>query len=325
MINKEILIGSIFCGAGGMDTGLSKLNFKTVWAMDIMKEACESFKANYPETQVINIDVHTIKDFSVFGKINGLVFGPPCQGFSVANKNRHDRFEADKRNFAYLATLKALKDTKAEFFIFENVKGLLDLKYDNGVTAFSKIVKDYQSCGYNLYHKVIDCAAVGVPQLNRYRLIIVGIRKDIDFKYVFEKEEYGPKEKHPYVTLRDTIWHLKDIDQTDYTHFGGFSSQFLGRNRQKEWDETSFTIEASARHAKIHPDGGRMWRRGKDDWVIPSTCRRFSTIESALIQTFPEEYTFCGSLESIYMQIGNAVPPLLAMHIGRGLLPMYEN
>lgn len=111
----KVKIGSMFCGTGGMDTGLHNIGFETIWAIDIMKDACKTFKLNYPNTNVINRDVHEIEDFNALGKVNGLVFGPPCQGFSVANKNRHQNFEVDKRNYAYLATLKALKDTHADF------------------------------------------------------------------------------------------------------------------------------------------------------------------------------------------------------------------
>lgn len=319
---SNIKIGSLCCGMGGFDTGLSNIGFKTIWAMDIMKEACLTFKANYKETKVYNVDIKDIKDFNKYGKINGLIFGVPCQGFSIANTKRSS---SDQRNILYQTTLKAIKETNCEFFIFENVKGLLSLKYDENTMFIDKILYDYQNCGrgYNLTWKLIDCANIGVPQVNRHRIIIVGIRKDIKFKYKFLEEEYGDK-KMPYVTLKDTIYHLRNADQTGMYDTSGYSPMYLGRNRQKTWDEPSFTIEASGRQAKLHPDGGRMLKIAENTWHIPETCRKLSALECKLIQTFPEDYIVIGSLNKQYVQIGNAVPPKLAEYVGKPLLDMYK-
>lgn len=321
---KEVKIGSMFCGMGGFDEGLKRLGFKTVWAIDIMPEAVESFKANHPETEVYCMNVHKVSNFNKLGKekIDGLVFGPPCQGFSRANVKRSMK---DPRNYAYLATLKALRQTNAEFFIFENVVGLLDMTFDDGSSVFEKIKKDYETCGegYIVTHQVIDCATVGVPQANRLRLIMVGIRKDLNWRYKFNPTTHG-KGKLPFVTQKDVIWHLKDVDQTGLYYDGPYDWKFLSRRRQKPWDQPAYTVEASARYAKIHPGFGKMKWIKKNKWYIPPECRRLSVLESKLLQTFPEDYIVCGSLEKQYVQIGNAVPPKLAEYIGKPLVNYYN-
>lgn len=320
---KDIKIGSMFCGMGGFDTGLKEVGFKTIWAIDVFKEATESFKANYPDTVVLNTDVFSIQDYKELGDINGLVFGPPCQGFSRANAKRS---MSDSRNFAYLATLKALEQTNVEFFIFENVRGLLDMKFNDGSSVFKKIKSDYENAGagYNVSCKLIDCANVGVPQLNRFRLIMIGFRKNLGYKYHFDEEQYG-EGKLPYVTLRDTIWHLKNIDQRGMYYDGAYDWKYLSRNRQKPWSSPSYTIEASGRYAKLHPGFGKMEFISQGKWYIPPECRRMSTLEEKLLQTFPEDYIVCGNLDNQYIQIGNAVPPKLAKYIGAPISRYYYN
>lgn len=323
--SKTLKIGSICCGAGGFDTGAHEVGFETVYAIDIMKEACESFKANYPNTNVLCQDAHTIEDFRELGYVDGLIFGPPCQGFSIAN---HNRFAADSRNHVYKSCLKAVQQTNSKFFVFENVKGLLSMKNDDGSSFFNMILNDFERCGqgYNLTYKLVDCSTVGVPQVNRYRIIIVGIRKDLNMKYEFAPQEYGEHpDLKPLVTLRDTIYHLRDVDQTGDYDTSGYSSQYQGRLRQKNWDEPSYCIEASGRQAKLHPGFGKMTFVEKNKWHIPDTCRKLSTLECKLIQTFPEDYIITGSLAKKYEQIGNAVPPTLAKYICKPLYDMFIN
>lgn len=320
--NSKIEIGSICCGMGGFDEGLRQAGFHTKWAIDIMPEACESFKANHPDTRVICEDTHKINDFNKLGQVKGLVFGIPCQGFSRANAKRSMQ---DKRNYVYLATLKALMECNAEFFVFENVIGILDMMFDDGSSVFEKMKSDYENCssGYEVSYEVIDCAKVGVPQLNRLRLIMVGFRKDLQHKYEFSDYTHGLNKK-PYITLKDTIWQLKDKDQTGLYYDGPYDWKFLSRNRQKPWDSPSFTIEASARYAKLHPDYGKMKWVSENKWKIPESCRRLSTLECKLLQTFNENYKVIGSLEKQYEQIGNSVPPRLAYFIGKPIITYYQ-
>ena len=322
-LKNKIKIGSICCGMGGFDTGLRSVGFETVWAIDIMREACESFKLNHTQAKVICKDAHLIENFTALGKVDGLVFGPPCQGFSRGNSKRTME---DSRNFVYLATLKAVEQCDPEFFIFENVIGLMDMYFSDGSSVFEKIKSDYENCGngYFVTHKIIDCSHVGVPQANRFRLIMVGYRKDLNTKYTFLPSTHG-EGRLPLVTQRDTIWHLKDVDQTGLYYDGEYDWKFISRKRQKGWDEPSYTVEASARYAKIHPGYGKMKFIEQGKWFIPKECRRLSVLESKLIQTFPSDYKIYGNLDKQYTQIGNAVPPRLASFIGIQIARYYAS
>ena len=123
-------------------------------------------------------------------------------------------------------------------------------------------------------------------------MFIIGIRKDVDFIYKFPSPTHGRPER-PYLTLRDSIYDLKD--DCGPVHAGGFSSMYLSRNRKKKWDDPSFTIQASGRQSPLHPNGSAMKNVSTDKWVLPgdeTEHRRLSIKEIARIQTFPNWFIF---------------------------------
>ena len=190
-----------------------------------------------------------------------------------------------------------------------------------GGQILEAMVEDFKSQGYNVTYQLVNAKSYGVPQ-DRERVIIIGVREDLDFKYTFPEPTHGTLFGRPYVTLREAIGHLKPSEIGEIFE-GGFSSRFLSRNRKRGWDEVSFTIQANGRHAPLHPSGEPMVKLGTDEWILPETSehRRLSSVEVALIQTFPADYIWKGSVGSIYKQIGNAVPCLLAKAVAT---PIYE-
>jgi len=300
---------SLFAGAGGLDTGLKMAGFNVIWANEIDKDACETYIANHPETYVERGDVRNVKNFP---KADLVVGGYPCQGFSLAG----NRLVTDERNYLYREFVRCLRQSRPKFFIAENVKGLLTMA---GGQIIQAMIEDFKSEGYNVTHFLANAKDYGVPQ-DRERVFIIGVREDINFKYNPPHPTHGDGLdcERPYVTLREAIGHLKPSEIGEI-YEGGFSSRFLSRNRKRGWDEVSFTIQASGRHAPLHPSGDPMIKVGKDAWILPDTSehRRLSTIECALIQTFPADYIWKGSVGSIYKQIGNAVPCLLAKAVAK--------
>lgn len=184
--------------------------------------------------------------------------------------------------------------------------------------------QDFAAAGYEITSKLLNAVDYGVAQL-RERVFIVGVRKDLPFKYVFANPTHGTKSK-PHVTLRDAIGDLEDNPGPFFT--GDFSPIYLSRNRKKKWSEPSFTIQASGRQAPLHPSGPAMVKKSTAEWILPgdkSKHRRLSVKEIARIQTFPDWYVFSdggskkasenNKLDKVYKQIGNAVPVLLAMAV----------
>lgn len=302
---------SLFAGAGGLDTGLHMAGFKTVWANEIDKDACETYMANHPDTYVERGDVRNVKSFPEADMVVG---GYPCQGFSLAG----NRLVADERNFLYKEFVRALRSSSPKFFIAENVKGMVTMGEGRIIEA---MVDDFRNQGYEVTYHLVNAKNYGVPQ-DRERVFIIGVRQDIskqfEYKLPLPTHGTGLLGEQPYVTLKDAIGHL-DNKTSGEVYESGFSSRYLSRNRKRAWDEVSFTIQASGRHAPLHPSGAAMIKLGQDEWILPDTSehRRLSAVECALIQTFPEDYIWKGSLGSIYKQIGNAVPCLLAKAVAQ--------
>ncbi|MBE1553201.1 DNA cytosine methyltransferase [Sporosarcina limicola] len=340
--NDKMNVVSLFSGCGGLDLGFElagldallgtkktnrilqsqedflnirhKSLFHTFYTNDMFKEANESYKSNFPSTIVQHAkDIRQIKNFPNCDIVLG---GFPCPGFSEAGPRLID----DERNFLYIHFIRCLIQTKPSFFIAENVKGLLTL--GKGEVA-KQIIQDFESAGYTVTYKLVNARDYGVPQ-SRERVFIVGVREDIDFDYEFPEATHGEGQGlQPFVTLHDAIHDLEDKPGDSYE--GSFSSMYLSRNRKKEWNDQSFTIQASGRQAPLHPGGAPMEKIHADKWILPggeNQHRRLSISEIARIQTFPDWFQFSdgnnssisrnGRLNKVYKQIGNAVPVELA-------------
>lgn len=341
---------SLFSGAGGLDLGLelaglaanigydealntikdkvkydkvrSNSIFNIVYSNDNFTAANMTYKDNFPNTiYKSNQDIRKVVSFP---KCQVMVGGFPCPGFSAAGPRLID----DERNFLYIHYIRALIETQPEFFIAENVKGLLTLA--NG-EVFKQVCQDFESAGYEITANLVNSRDYGVPQL-RERVFIVGINKEkivkrFNYKYELPFPTNGNFTNHPYVTLKDAIGDLKQAPGEYFE--GSFSPIYLSRNRKKSWNDQSFTIQASGRQAPLHPDGSPMQKVDKDKWKLVGENRRLSVKEISRIQTFPDWFKFSKGpnmktsnnnlLNQQYKQIGNAVPVKLAFEM---LLPI---
>lgn len=294
---------SLFSGCGGTDLGFEMAGHQIIWSNDNDNSACDTYKLNFglaPE----HCD---IKKSTGFPKAQLLVGCYPCQGFSFYGK----RDVKDPRNYLYLEFVRALKQVQPKYFVTENVKGLL---YGYGQDIFKDMIKEFKQAGYVSYHKLVNAKNYGVPQ-DRERVFIVGVREDLFREYQFPAETHGSG-LNDYVSMRKAIGGMSK-PKDDEIYSGSFSSHYMSRNRKRRWQDVSYTIQASGRHAPLHPSGKPMEHVGKDEWKFgEGKNRRLSYKECARLQTFPRSYRFSGTLEEKYRQIGNAVPPLLAKVFG---------
>ncbi len=336
---------SLFSGCGGLDLGFELAGLKAVMGEKVMEEAFRDksvFQKNINnnvfntifvndiftearETYAVNagkyiyMDKSDIRKIKQFPKADIVLGGFPCPGFSEAGPRLLD----DKRNFLYLHFIRCLMQSKPKLFVAENVKGMTTLGKGE---VFKQIVEDFAAAGYTIYHKLLSSEEYGVPQI-RKRVILVGVRNDIDFEYQYPEPAYGDEKKglKKIVDLRTAIGDLEDNPGEYFT--GSYSSMFMSRNRKKSWSEPSFTIQASGRQAPIHPGGEPMVKVGKDKYIFTDgeeNNRRLSVKEIARIQTFPDWYEFSrgtsnrnenAKLDLVYKQIGNAVPVKLALAV----------
>ncbi len=305
---------SLFSGCGGLDLGFKKAGFKFVWANEYDKTITPTFKKNFPN---VPLDTRSITEInpSEIPNCDGIIGGPPCQSWSEAGALRGID---DDRGKLFLDYVRFIKEKKPKFFLAENVSGILFSRHSS---ALDTIFKHFLDIGYNVSFKLLDANDYGVPQ-NRKRVIIVG------YPTSYEDFFFPPKPNSYKPTLKDAIYHLKDnvvsslsknkpnpntiVPNHEYMT-GNFSSIYMSRNRVRNWDEPSFTIQAGGRHAPCHPQAPIMKKVKTDQRKFvhgkKKLYRRLSIRECAAIQTFPEDFILeYSQLAHGYKMIGNAVP-----------------
>jgi len=198
-------IVSLFSGAGGLDLGLIKSGHEIIWANDIDKNSCETYRMNIGN-HIVYGDI-TALDLSIIPKSEVIVGGFPCQGFSLANLNRKPE---DSRNILYKYFFLLVKQNKPNYFLAENVRGLLSLGKGK---VMEQIISDFESAGYRVKYKVFNTANYGVPQ-SRFRVIIAGTKKGLPKELDFNFPE-PTHDKESWITIGEA---LKGISEPDTQH-----------------------------------------------------------------------------------------------------------
>lgn len=321
---KLMKVASFFAGAGGLDLGFRQAGFECVYANEYDKDIWETYEKNHLKTPLDKRSITEISSEEI-PDCDGIIGGPPCQSWSEAGALRGID---DKRGQLFFDFIRILKDKQPLFFLAENVSGMLLPRH---AKALDHIKKLFQDTGYNLSFQLLNAADYDVPQ-DRKRVFFVGLRNDLNLKFIFPP----PINLLIKQTLRDSIYDLKDtalpaIKKT-YTNGdkcifpnheyleGSYSTIFMSRNRVRGWDEQSFTIQAGGRHAPLHPQAPKMKFIEQDIRIFEPGSehlyRRLSIREIARIQTFPDDFRFYyNNLTAAYKMIGNAVPVNLAFHI----------
>ncbi|MCL2149245.1 MAG: DNA cytosine methyltransferase [Methanomassiliicoccaceae archaeon] len=323
----------LFSGAGGMDLGFSEAGFDVIWANEYDRAVWETYALNHPATRLDRRDIRGIPSSDI-PDCDGVIGGPPCQSWSEAGALRGID---DDRGRLFFEFVRVLRDKRPLFFVAENVSGMLSKRHEGAV---GEILRLFDEVGYGMSVKLLTASDYGVPQ-DRQRVFYVGFRKDLGRTFMFPGPTVGNRP-----TLRDAIWDIRDsaipampknrsnggaclIPNHEY-FTGSFSPIYMSRNRVRSWDEQSFTIQAGARHAPIHPSAPRMTPVGKDvmrfEEGSEGLYRRLTVRECARIQTFPDSFVFrYGNLSDGYKMVGNAVPVGLAREIGRSIRSQLED
>ena len=330
----------LFCGIGGLSLGFEQAGFEVVTAIDMWADAVKTFNHNREDkvAEVVSVEdfnEHILPDLIKQHKITGIIGGPPCQGFSTVGQRNID----DPRNQMYLEFYKAVKLANPDFFVIENVKGMLTLNKG----AFVKDLLERfgeKGLGYTINYQVLNAADYGVPQ-NRYRVFYVGVKgKKFEFP---EKLSYQ-------LSARDGISDLENSDNTKYGSEPQNDFQKMMRGCQQHPQNQDYTThtEQTINIISQVPDGGNIKDLPAELWQVRkynkafermSSCRPSNTIdtghrnyfhyaepriptvrESARIQSFPDSFEIIGTRGSQYKQVGNAVPPMLARVIADELI-----
>lgn len=336
---KQIIfetVGELFCGPGGGGVGSSLscietsddiIRLRHSWAADFDADSCNTFKNNLEkfeqkefgineEIKVYNVDVNdksvNLGDSEMFPKVDGFIFGFPCNDFSLVGESK-----GLDGNYGplYKHGIKILnRPDKPKWFVAENVSGLVS---SNNGRAFKTILSEMKNGGYVLTAHKYRFEEYGIPQ-RRHRIIIVGIRKDLGLSYkvpkpkmVFKSAAEALKNIHYELTHQEytkqssvvveRLKHIKpgqnawNANLPEHLKLNVKSTHLSHIYKKLEPDKPSYTVTGSG------GGGTHMYH-----WDEP---RALTNRERARLQTFPDWFSFCGSKESVRKQIGMAIPP----------------
>ena len=314
-------LGELFCGPGGLAWGamnarIEDPNFtiEHAWANDFDENTCQTYRRNicpdYPESCICE-DVHKL-DITQLGPIDALAFGFPCNDFSVVGEQKgFDGIYGPLYSYG----VQVLNLYHPQWFLAENVGGLSSA---NEGSAFQIIMRDLQAAGYRIYPNLYRFENYGIPQA-RHRIIIVGIREDLPFEFRI------PAPTNRIVTCRQAIENPPIPANAPNNEATRQSPRVIERLNHILPGQNAFTADLPE-HLQLHVRGAKISQIYKRldpnkpaytvtgsggggthiyHWAEP---RALTNRERARLQTFPDNYVFEGSKESVRKQIGMAVP-----------------
>lgn len=339
---------SLFTGAGGLDLGFEEAGYQVRTCVEIEAVACETLHKNRPQWRVIGRDIRLVSTEEMLetgglkvGETTVVTGGPPCQPFSTLGKQRA---LDDPRGDLLREFIRVVDQARPLTFLFENVTGLKSVQK-------GKILKDlldaFEDIGYTTHPTILMAADFGVPQL-RKRIFVLGSRekKVLDFPRADHSNNRSGLKK--WVTVKDAFgrlhnegWDLNRPDNKKMNH----SVEMIQRMSLIKSGQNFWSLPLDKR-----PD---CWKNGKHQgkdtfgridpnkpaptirtcaynptkgrYIHPYENRGLSTLEMAVLQTFPKDYRFAGNLCQVGRQIGDAVPPLLARRIAECLFVQLGN
>lgn len=346
---------SLFSGMGGDTLGMKQQNINVVAYSEIKQTFQKTHDANFPKSVMLGEDVKSdiLKvsndELKKYKGVDIVFAGFPCQSFSTGGKRKVD----DPRNTMFREFVRVAEQTEAKVIIGENVKGLLTKKAENGELYIDIIVSEFEKLGYDVIYKVFKCHEYGVPQ-RRERLIILGIKPEYSdtFKLEFPEED-TPKnnfvglEKFIKFSMEGTMKVTEDIfdfstipdecivkDMKNEEEAQGAHPYLIMKRdiENKSYGGKDFTtlFSFAKRDSPIHCEIVDIRKPSKTiictyehqpRLFVPIQnkngyyLRMLLPDELKQIQSFPADYTLCGTKKEQIIQIGNAVPPLLIKKI----------
>jgi len=355
---------SFFSGAMGMDLGLEKAGFKTIFACENNNACRKTISKNRPKIGLIGDirdytpqEIKNISGLDKHDEIDLIVGGPPCQAFSTAGKRKG--FE-DERGNVFLTFIDTIIALKPKYAVIENVRGLLSapLKHrPHNVRgkdfqnlqpdelpggALNHIIKKLNEDGYSVTFNLYNSANFGTPQ-KRERVILICSRVGEKVPYLEPTHsEKGENNLPKWKTFREAVSHLKDCKH-DYINFPEKRLNYYRKIEEgKNWRSLPIDIQKEAMGVSFYSGGGKTGFLRRLAWDKPSPTllthpampatdlchpienRPLSIQEYKAIQEFPEDWKIEGSILEQYKQIGNAVPVGLGFAVGNLLMKLIK-
>ncbi len=326
---EKLVAVSLFSGGGGLDLGLSFAGFSFKYANDEVQYYCDTISHNFPDCvtevkDIRNVKGQEIKELIKSETISLLAGGPPCQAFSILGKR--DSF-SDLRGQLVFDYIRLINELKPDAFVFENVPGLLTL---NKGEDWKKLYYHFQfETGYDIYTDILNAADYGVPQI-RKRFFVVGFRQPTCFTFP------QPMYRNPH-NIKFLNQHLLEWIPAKFAleYVDGLPNHDIRihgervRNRYEKIppggrDKTDHTDRIYPEKPSVTVLVGSKAGGGRPH-IHPYFPRHITVREAARLQSFPDWYRFLGTSTAQYRQVGNAVPPLLALAVGKSIQAALKN
>jgi DNA (cytosine-5)-methyltransferase 1 len=334
--SKEPVAVELFAGAGGLGLGFEQAGFRVAVAVEMERNAAQTYRANHPGTVVLERSVSELEASDIravapwMKHVHAVIGGPPCQGYSVAGK----RDPNDEKNQLFLHQVRLASRLDARFVVIENVLGMRNIK---GVSFTEAVEDQLKSAGYRTKHEKLLASDYGVPQL-RYRIIFTA-QKDRcgDAPAISQGDYCGGLQEGPCqcgrprtptvmeVLARPGLPRLPAGEDAEYRLLDDGLVLLNGSTMRH-------SPKVVAKIASIEPGKGpisyRRLHRNLARTIVaghralpvhPLLNRTISVREAARIQGFPDGYVFCGSRGKQPLQVANAVPPALGKAVARAL------
>lgn len=322
----------LFAGAGGMSLGFDNAEFENVLAVEYDKCFAETYSFNFPKHNLKVADIKTISNDEIkklIGnkKIDVIIGGPPCQGFSIAGKIGRN-FIDDERNQLFKEFVRFVEVVKPRIFVMENVAAL---KTHNKGKTIEEIIKEFEKIGYTVKCDVLNAVDYGVPQQRRRIFVIGTLGKENKFNF--------PKKTTKQMTIKDA---LKDLPELKSGETSDIPNHNAMNHSKQMLEKMSYVKDGGNRNdipEDIRPKSGDIRKYIRYNSNEPSICitgdmrkvfhfnqnRALTGRELARIQTFPDDFIFKGNAGKVQQQIGNAVPPKLAFQIANSVKEVLDN
>ncbi|HXG42341.1 MAG TPA: DNA cytosine methyltransferase [Dehalococcoidia bacterium] len=333
----------LFCGCGGLSIGFSAAGFRVALGIDIHVPSIRTFQLNHPSASTILGDIRRVPDDLIIraigdGQVAVVVAGVPCEGFSLQNRKRH---EGDERNFLFWEFIRVIRLLRPSYVLLENVPGLRTSA--NGA-FLRRIAMAIQESGYRVEHRVLNALDYGVPQ-SRPRVFFLGALPGLPITWPVPTHGPNSPDRRPYRTVGDAISDLPPLGpgeaKAEYAAEPANEYQALMRrlahrllNHEAPRHAPS-TVDRIARTPpgsplfSSYPQRIRLSLHDPSPTLVsggirpqyffghPTQPRGLTTRECCRIQSIPDHYEIVGGLVQERVQVGNAVPPLLAEAIAR--------
>lgn len=343
----------LFCGCGGLSEGFYLAGCNIIGGIDFNSAAIATYQKNFPQSKAICCDMLEITKDQIqkwlpsINEVDIVIGGPPCQGFSAAN--RYHLEGLDPRNKLFFEFVKFVELIQPKFVLIENVRGIIT---SNNGYAKERIYEIFENLGYSVTHRILNAADYGVPQNRLRNFFVISKGAPFDFDTIVRGTET--------TTVKDAIGELYDFE--DHTTESikltsapdtRYRKYLRGATNTVFNHDIRYPAEKVQERIAFVPQGGNWQDVPEDMWPSQRNNRhssaykrllenepsvtidtgnnhsnyfhplynRIPTVrEAARLQSFPDDFVFVGNRSEQYRQVGNAVPPLLAKKIAEAII-----